>query len=65
MLKYDCKKYLKENVIIMKKVIIIVIMKMRYINQVTIFLKKVFQHWNYDEKINTSKFYSSMAELYK
>jgi hypothetical protein len=34
----------------MKNVIIIVTMKMRYINQVTFFLKKVFQHWNYDIK---------------
>lgn len=42
MLKYDCKNIFEENVIIMK---------MRYINQVTIVLKKVFQDWNYDKKL--------------
>jgi hypothetical protein len=39
----------------MKKHITIITMETKFINQLTFYLKEIFQHWNYDERINTSR----------
>jgi hypothetical protein len=53
--------FLKSNVIIMNRYIILVIVEIIYINQAKILLKIIFHHWNYDKKINTSKLHSRMG----
>lgn len=60
--KDGCQRiFLKSNVIIMNRYIILVIVEIIYINQAKILLKRNFHCWNYDKKINTSKLFSRMG----